>query len=85
MTLFSQVITHVNQAEMLREVVNLLLIVIQSVTALNPACQQRALAHYNTLVNALMAATAADRGSPSIIGKVSQCFVSILMQADMLG
>lgn len=33
-----------------------------------------------------MAATAMDRGSSNeIIGKISQCFVSILAQAEMLG
>jgi len=85
MTLFSQVLSQINQSEMLREVVNLLLIVIQSVIGLNEACQKRALAHYNVLVTSLMAATAADRGQPSIIGKVSQCLVSIMAQADMLG
>ena len=70
---------------MLKEVVQLLLIVIQSVTRMNSVCQQKALAHYNTLVNSLMGAAAQDRGSPSIIGKVSQCFVSIFSQAEMLG
>ena len=63
---------------MLKEVVSCLLIVIEKVTKLNATCQQKALAHYNTLVLSLMAATAADRGSPSIIGKVSLCLVSIL-------
>jgi len=32
-----------------------------------------------------MAATALDRGSKSILGKVSECLVSILAQAEMLG
>ena len=63
---------------MLREVVNCLLIVIQEVTKMNAACQQKALAHYNTIVISLMAATAADRSQPSILGKVSQCLVNLL-------
>ena len=70
---------------MLASAVNLLMIVIQSVTHSSAACQQKALSHYNTLVNSLMAASALDRGSKSIIGKVSQCFVSILAQAEILG
>lgn len=47
--------------------------------------QQRALAHYNNLVLALMATTAQDRGTSGLIGKVSSCLVSIFAQADMLG
>ena len=84
-TLFGQVISQINQAEMLFESVNVLLIVIQSVTRASPACQQKALAHYNNLVISLMAATALDRGSKSIIAKVGECLVSILAQAEMLG
>jgi len=84
-TLFSQVISQINQAEMLSESVNLLVHVVQSVTNASPACQQKALAHYNTLLVSLMAATALDRGSKSILGKVSSCLVSIFSQAEMLG
>ena len=54
-------------------------------TRASSACQQKALAHYNTLVFALMAATALDRGTPQFLPKVAQCFVSILAQAEMLG
>ena len=39
MTLFSEVISSVNQSELLKAVVNLLLIVIQSVTNSSPASQ----------------------------------------------